>query len=84
MTDQGQSGGNNAERDTDGTVTITNAEGQTARTGKTAEEIIASLNRNTENATQSVGKIFDAEKTKVFGRVFVEETIASERDQSVI
>lgn len=48
----------------DGTVTITDAEGQKARTGKTAEETIASLNRDTENANESVGKIFDAEKIK--------------------
>jgi filamentous hemagglutinin len=48
----------------EGTVTITDAEGQKARTGKTAEETIASLNRDTENANESIGKIFDAEKIK--------------------
>lgn len=47
-----------------GTVTITDAEGQQARTGKTVEETLASLNRDTENANQSIDKIFDAQKIK--------------------
>ncbi|WP_354687767.1 hemagglutinin repeat-containing protein [Cupriavidus necator] len=47
-----------------GTVTITDNAGQLWRTGKSAEESIASLNRETENANQSIGKIFDAQKVK--------------------
>ncbi|WP_291456553.1 hemagglutinin repeat-containing protein [Cupriavidus sp.] len=47
-----------------GTVTITDADGQQARTGKTVEETLASLNRDTENANQSIDKIFDAQKIK--------------------
>ncbi len=47
-----------------GTVTISDAESQQAKTGKTAEETLASLNRDTENANQSIDKIFDAQKVK--------------------
>lgn len=47
-----------------GTVTITDADGQQAKTGKTVEETLASLNRDTENANQSIDKIFDAQKVK--------------------
>lgn len=47
-----------------GTVTITDAEGQQARTGKSVEDTLASLNRDTENANQSIDKIFDAQKVK--------------------
>lgn len=47
-----------------GTVTITDANGQQAKTGKTVEETLASLNRDTENANQNIDKIFDAQKVK--------------------
>ncbi|MFC4485815.1 hypothetical protein ACFO6P_27845, partial [Cupriavidus campinensis] len=61
---KGNAAGTTRSAIAEGTVTITDAEGQKARTGKTAEETIASLNRDTENANESVGKIFDAEKIK--------------------
>ncbi|SFC13755.1 filamentous hemagglutinin [Cupriavidus sp. OV038] len=61
---KGNAAGTTRSAIAEGTVTITDAEGQKARTGKTAEETIASLNRDTENANKSVGKIFDAEKIK--------------------
>lgn len=47
-----------------GTVTIMDADGQRAQAGKTVEETLASLNRDTENANQSIDKIFDAQKVK--------------------
>ncbi|RWA51063.1 hypothetical protein AU476_26040 [Cupriavidus sp. UYMSc13B] len=47
-----------------GTVTITDGAGQQAKTGKTADQTIASLNRDTGNANQSIDKIFDAQKVK--------------------
>ncbi len=47
-----------------GTVAITNDAAQQAKTGKTADETIASLNRDTENANQSIDKIFDEKKVK--------------------
>ncbi|WP_156173941.1 hypothetical protein [Cupriavidus basilensis] len=45
-----------------GTVTITDNAGQEAMTGKTADQTVASLDRDTANANQSIGKIFDAQK----------------------
>jgi filamentous hemagglutinin len=47
-----------------GTVTITDNAAQQALTGKTAEETIAALNRDTVNANQAIDKIFDAQKVK--------------------
>lgn len=47
-----------------GTVTIADGAAQQARTGKTAEDTVASLNRDTENANQGIDKIFDAQKVK--------------------
>lgn len=47
-----------------GTVVITDAEGQVGRTGKTVEETLASLNRDTEGANGSIDRIFDAEKVR--------------------
>ncbi|MGT2455575.1 hemagglutinin repeat-containing protein [Cupriavidus basilensis] len=47
-----------------GTVTIADGAAQQARTGKTAEETVASLNRDTENANQGIDKIFDAQKVR--------------------
>ncbi|MBV8158040.1 MAG: hypothetical protein JO278_10300 [Dyella sp.] len=47
-----------------GTVTITDGAAQQAKTGKTVDETLASLNRDTESANQSVDKIFDAQKVK--------------------
>ncbi|NUA31395.1 hemagglutinin repeat-containing protein [Cupriavidus basilensis] len=47
-----------------GTVTITNAEAQKEKTGKTVEETLASLNRDTDGANQAIDKIFDAKKVK--------------------
>ncbi|WP_454766900.1 hemagglutinin repeat-containing protein [Cupriavidus campinensis] len=61
---QGNAQGTTRSAIADGTVTITDADGQKALNGKSAEETIASLNRDTENANESIGKIFDAEKVK--------------------
>ncbi len=47
-----------------GTVIITDSAGQQARTGKSADETVAGLNRDTANANQSIDKIFDAQKVK--------------------
>jgi filamentous hemagglutinin len=47
-----------------GTVTITDSAAQQAKTGKTADETVAGLNRDTANANQSIDKIFDAQKVK--------------------
>ena len=47
-----------------GKVTIADGAAQQARTGKTAEDTVASLNRDTENANQGIDKIFDARKVK--------------------
>jgi len=47
-----------------GSVEITDSAGQQAKTGKSAEETVASLNRDTANANQSIDKIFDAQKVK--------------------
>jgi len=61
---QGNAQGTTRSAIADGTVTITDADGQKALNGKSAEETIASLNRDTDNANESIGKIFDAEKVK--------------------
>ncbi|WP_416051218.1 hemagglutinin repeat-containing protein [Cupriavidus basilensis] len=47
-----------------GTVTIADGAAQQARTGKTAEDTVASLSRDTENANQGIDKIFDAQKVR--------------------
>ena len=47
-----------------GTVTIADGAAHQARTGKTAEETVASLNRDTENANQGIDKIFDAQRVR--------------------
>lgn len=47
-----------------GSVEITDSAGQQAKTGKSADETVASLNRDTANANQSIDKIFDAQKVK--------------------
>ncbi|WP_354682932.1 hypothetical protein [Cupriavidus necator] len=47
-----------------GTVAITDSAGQQAKTGQTADEAVAGLNRDTANANQSIDKIFDAQKVK--------------------
>ncbi|WP_454725880.1 MULTISPECIES: hemagglutinin repeat-containing protein [Cupriavidus] len=45
-----------------GTVTITDNAGQQALTGKTADETVAGLNRDTASANQAIDKIFDEKK----------------------
>jgi filamentous hemagglutinin len=45
-----------------GTVTITDAAGQLTATGLTPEETIAGLDRDTANANQGIGKIFDLQE----------------------
>ncbi|MCT7329680.1 VENN motif pre-toxin domain-containing protein, partial [Ralstonia mojiangensis] len=47
-----------------GTITITDNAGQQAKTGKDADTTVASLNRDTEHANGSVGKIFDKQKVE--------------------
>ncbi|WP_231906304.1 VENN motif pre-toxin domain-containing protein [Cupriavidus gilardii] len=47
-----------------GTVVVTDDTGQQAKTGKSADETVAELNRDTANANQSIDKIFDAQKVK--------------------
>ncbi|MGY2488859.1 VENN motif pre-toxin domain-containing protein [Cupriavidus sp. CP313] len=47
-----------------GTVTITDSAGQQANTGKSADETVAALNRDTASANQNIDKIFDAQKVK--------------------
>uniref|UniRef100_UPI001F20E178 hemagglutinin repeat-containing protein n=1 Tax=Cupriavidus agavae TaxID=1001822 RepID=UPI001F20E178 len=47
-----------------GTVKITDDAAQLERTGQTADETLANLNRDTENANDSIDKIFDAQKVK--------------------
>ncbi|WP_156526440.1 hypothetical protein [Cupriavidus gilardii] len=47
-----------------GTVVVTDDTGQQTKTGKSADETVAELNRDTANANQSIDKIFDAQKVK--------------------
>ena len=47
-----------------GTAIITDDAGQQAKTGKSADEAVAGLNRDTANANQSIDKIFDAQQVK--------------------
>ncbi|MDQ1925054.1 hemagglutinin repeat-containing protein, partial [Massilia pseudoviolaceinigra] len=45
-----------------GTIVITDAKGQIAATGKTAEEAVAETNRDTANSAGAIAKIFDQKK----------------------
>ncbi|MFB9246262.1 hemagglutinin repeat-containing protein [Massilia antarctica] len=45
-----------------GTLVITDAKGQIAATGKTAEETVATTDRDTANSAGTIGKIFDQKK----------------------
>ncbi|MDQ1816775.1 hemagglutinin repeat-containing protein [Massilia sp. CCM 9210] len=45
-----------------GTLVITDAAGQIAATGKTAEETVAATNRDTANSAGAIAKIFDQKK----------------------
>ncbi|WP_183032709.1 hypothetical protein [Cupriavidus sp. UME77] len=61
---EGDAAGTTKSAIANGTVTITNAEAQKEKTGKTVEEVLASLNRDTDGANQALDKIFDAKKVK--------------------
>ncbi|MHA7683079.1 hemagglutinin repeat-containing protein [Cupriavidus sp. PET2-C1] len=61
---EGNAAGTTRSAIANGTVTITNAEAQKEKTGKTVEEVLASLNRDTDGANQAIDKIFDAKKVK--------------------
>jgi len=58
----GSASGTTRSAITQGTVTITDNAGQQALTGKTADETVAGLNRETVSANQAIGKIFDQQK----------------------
>ncbi len=61
---EGDAAGTTKSAIANGTVTITDAEAQKEKTGKTVEETLASLNRDTDGANQAIDKIFDAKKVK--------------------
>ncbi|WP_458765412.1 hypothetical protein [Cupriavidus basilensis] len=61
---EGNAAGTTRSAIANGTVTITNAEAQKEKTGKTVEEVLAGLNRDTDGANQAIDKIFDAKKVK--------------------
>nr|WP_241754786.1 hemagglutinin repeat-containing protein [Cupriavidus basilensis] len=61
---EGDAAGTTKSAIANGTVTITNAEAQKEKTGKTVEEVLAGLNRDTDGANQALDKIFDAKKVK--------------------
>ncbi|WP_416052250.1 VENN motif pre-toxin domain-containing protein [Cupriavidus basilensis] len=61
---EGDAAGTTRSAIANGTVTITNAEAQKEKTGKTVDETLASLNRDTDGANQAIDKIFDAKKVK--------------------
>ncbi|MGS0744309.1 hypothetical protein ACVBEF_21250, partial [Glaciimonas sp. GG7] len=48
----------------DGSITITDNEGQLQKTGQTADEMIASVNRDTSSADGAIGKIFDLKEVQ--------------------
>ena len=61
---EGEASGTTHSAVSAGTVTITDNAGQQAKTGKDADTTVASLNRDTEHANGSVGKIFDKQKVE--------------------
>ena len=61
---EGEASGTTHSAVSAGTVTITDNAGQQAKTGKDADTTVANLNRDTEHANGSVGKIFDKQKVE--------------------
>ena len=61
---EGEASGTTRSAVSAGTVTITDNAGQQTKTGKDADTTVASLNRDTEHANGSIGKIFDKQKVE--------------------
>ncbi|MFA9439657.1 hypothetical protein ACDA63_08475 [Uliginosibacterium sp. sgz301328] len=61
---EGQATGTTKSVISQGTIVITDNDEQIARTGKTADETIASINHDAETANGKIDKIFDAQQVK--------------------
>ncbi|MDM5182326.1 hypothetical protein PO883_34775, partial [Massilia sp. DJPM01] len=61
-TQDGNAAGTTKSAISAGTLVITDAKGQIAATGKTAEETVAETNRDTANSAGTIAKIFDLRK----------------------